>query len=645
MRRSCLGFPTSSRIGLGLGLITLVCLVVCGGIRARDGALAQTGPISEHDALERVGRFLGTDASDWRVKYRLHDCYVFEDPEATHHVKVSKTDGSIKAYHTRKAHRTPRQPRAHLTLERSQQLALGYVSRSGAGLSVRVLEPREQEFDANELRFRFLFTSYRGHVELPVRVEVELDATTGEVVDYLAVVHLPVRVGLQPTISRERAIAVATKASRLEAPQAVAAQLFVWPAYWLMKNPDEPLPQEQGLLWRVTVKGLCEEQVPTALHGSVPLKRESTEEMHIDAHTGDVRLSERVAEEDERSVRQQLPPEPRHYSVFDQSPAWASSDMLYFSTTRSTPSDTPDYHRPERCTSIFRLDLETGQISSVIADAFTFAPSYPAPSPDGRYLAFTYVRNTGLLDLRTGAIGRIGHHREGGQDAAWHPSGGQLAVTANRRGSQDIFGIDLDLGNLRSRAFSPVSEMEANQQLPVFGPKGTWLAFVAEQYDEPMKPKYSVCVIELDDDGLPAGSARTIIHDIPQPTSLSAFPDGARLLVCHDGGLDILDVDTGEKSAVHWPELRDPELLQGQPLIIRGAVLCPDGDRVAFSGLRWSGEPEDPAGWYIYVCNLDGSELQRVTPLEDEPVPPYVFPETGKTAFDVAKDIRAKFAE
>jgi hypothetical protein len=28
-----------------------------------------------------------------------------------------------------------------------------------------------------------------------------------------------------------------------------------------------------------------------------------------------------------------------------------------------------------------------------------------------------------------------------------------------------------------------------------------------------------------------------------------------------------------------------------------------------------------------------------VTPLEDDPVPPYVFPETGKTAFDVAREI------
>jgi len=34
-----------------------------------------------------------------------------------------------------------------------------------------------------------------------------------------------------------------------------------------------------------------------------------------------------------------------------------------------------------------------------------------------------------------------------------------------------------------------------------------------------------------------------------------------------------------------------------------------------------------------------------VTPLEDEPMPPYVFPETGKTAFDVAKEIALKRME
>jgi len=61
-------------------------------------------------------------------------------------------------------------------------------------------------------------------------------------------------------------------------------------------------------------------------------------------------------------------------------------------------------------------------------------------------------------------------------------------------------------------------------------------------------------------------------------------------------------------------------------------VSSPDGTKMALSGLRWSGDPEDPVDWYIYVCNLDGSDLRRVAPLEDESAPPYVFPESGKTA-------------
>lgn len=41
----------------------------------------------------------------------------------------------------------------------------------------------------------------------------------------------------------------------------------------------------------------------------------------------------------------------------------------------------------------------------------------------------------------------------------------------------------------------------------------------------------------------------------------------------------------------------------------------------------------------MYACNLDGRGVRRVTLLEDEPVPPCVFPESGKSAFDVAKEI------
>jgi len=110
-----------------------------------------------------------------------------------------------------------------------------------------------------------------------------------------------------------------------------------------------------------------------------------------------------------------------------------------------------------------------------------------------------------------------------------------------------------------------------------------------------MKPKYSIWLAELDAKGVATGAARDLINDIQRPTRLSPFPDGQRLLICHDEGLDVVNVKTGETSPLDWPKLHDPDLPQGQPLIITDAVLRPDGEEVVFSGLRWSGDVDDGA--------------------------------------------------
>jgi len=76
-------------------------------------------------------------------------------------------------------------------------------------------------------------------------------------------------------------------------------------------------------------------------------------------------------------------------------------------------------------------------------------------------------------------------------------------------------------------------------------------------------------------------------------------------------------------------------LPQGEALKIYDVVVNPNEEKIAFSGMRWSGKEEEEAGYYIYTCNLDGSALERVTPLKDIEVGFYQFPETGKSAAEV----------
>ncbi len=46
-------------------------------------------------------------------------------------------------------------------------------------------------------------------------------------------------------------------------------------------------------------------------------------------------------------------------------------------------------------------------------------------------------------------------------------------------------------------------------------------------------------------------------------------------------------------------------------------------------------EPRDRSrGARVYACNPDGSGLKLLTPAEEDPLPIFVFPETGTPAFE-----------
>jgi len=246
-----------------------------------------------------------------------------------------------------------------------------------------------------------------------------------------------------------------------------------------------------------------------------------------------------------------------------------------------------------------------------------------------------------VLDLRSGKHLFLGRRQEGGHQGTWAPDGKSILVSAKRIGRQSraIYRVALALDSLTPRGYSAVTDTTGNAIHPVASPDGTWLAYVEERFPQPGKPSSSVYVQALSEAGLPRGAAREVMGQIADAESLSAFSDGRRLMLCRETGVDVIDVLSGRHEALMLGSLHDPDLPEGEALLVNGACPSPDGERIAFNGLRWSGRPDDAAGWYIYACNLDGSDLRRVTPLDDEPVKPYTYPVTGRSAFDVADEI------
>jgi len=183
--------------------------------------------------------------------------------------------------------------------------------------------------------------------------------------------------------------------------------------------------------------------------------------------------------------------------------------------------------------------------------------------------------------------------------------------------------------------------IDGDDRLPIFSPHGKLVYFVhglegPAQGDEPPPVSWSLCSASTDAKHFNSDYDKVL--DLPgRPERLSAFPDGRRLLVSGEWGISVADVADRTLAPLGLPELRDSEVEGAGPLTIREPAVSPDGGRIAFSGSPIPTAGDKPREWFIYVCDLDGSHLKRVTPLADDAVDYYVFPQSGKSAFDLEK--------
>ena len=93
----------------------------------------------------------------------------------------------------------------------------------------------------------------------------------------------------------------------------------------------------------------------------------------------------------------------------------------------------------------------------------------PAPSPDGRRLAFSALsggqRDVFLLDLETGETANLTRHPADDWLPAWAPGGGRLAFVSDRDGNMEIYLLDLESGQEANLTRHP-----ADDWVPVWSP-------------------------------------------------------------------------------------------------------------------------------------------------------------------------------
>lgn len=255
-----------------------------------------------------------------------------------------------------------------------------------------------------------------------------------------------------------------------------------------------------------------------------------------------------------------------------------------------------------------------------------------------------------LHDLRTGAKTSYGDSTSiTFSQAALSPDARMLAYVSQRtHGDVDLFIDALDPANLMPGAHRRVLRLDGTEARPAFSPDVQRLWFAhgppSPRTGDPGPAPWSIGWVPTDAEH---GNKEwtELAKGFSDILGLSVFPEGDRLLVetwaaerpedtPRRRELWIVDASTGERTLLDLGTLRDPDH-PGIELFLRDAALGPDGTHLAFAGFLVH---EDGSGQAIYECALDGSDLRRVTPLEDHPVDFWTFPESGRSAFELEKE-------
>ena len=205
----------------------------------------------------------------------------------------------------------------------------------------------------------------------------------------------------------------------------------------------------------------------------------------------------------------------------------------------------------------------------------TSGPIDPAPSPDGRRIAFSARGWIWVMDLATGTARQLTQGRDMDSRPAWHPSGDRLALVRDNDHDTRIAVVDAASGDDIRTVDTPAIDLD-----PAFSPDGATLYYTSGQAG-------TLDVWALD---LTTGESRALtsepgIEMKPQPRA-----DGSFVVLTKRGGDRVeLRAADGSQTGV---------LASGSIASMARPALSPDGQTVA---LNWPTQD----GWDLRVHNVD----------------------------------------
>ena len=180
----------------------------------------------------------------------------------------------------------------------------------------------------------------------------------------------------------------------------------------------------------------------------------------------------------------------------------------------------------------------------------------------------------------------------------------------------------------------------ASKILPLLTSDGKTLYYIIEKWEEiPGKHIgfYSyLYMVTSNDQWHTSSKPIQLAKQLPRISRLSLFPDEKQLLLQTNNGVFTLSIANTKVTEIPLSNLYDQELQRW--LLVRDAAIDSNGQQIVFSGLilkdkpqaiiQLSDDDEERITSYIYTCDLEGNNLQRITPIDEKVIEPAVFANT-----------------
>ena len=151
---------------------------------------------------------------------------------------------------------------------------------------------------------------------------------------------------------------------------------------------------------------------------------------------------------------------------------------------------------------------------------------YPAISPDGSQIAFSFRGDIWIVPSTGGAARMLTTHEAYERSPVWSPDGKQIAFASDRNGNMDVFLIPAEGGAARRLTYH-----SANDEPTTFTPDGESVFFTSRRLDAPQAAIGSSAMGELYSVSVDGGRPRQVMTT--SADNATFHPDGKQI-VFHD---------------------------------------------------------------------------------------------------------------